>query len=134
MAFLLEDVIELGLNEGVLLDIHQDVLDVLESLVADVPSRLGLVLLRDVEAFAESLDLLVGLVAQDQLLQLLLGVRLTDADHCEVQLRGHVLHLGRVSLLLARVRLVGGIHHRRRLYVGQDLDDGVLVEEEDGIV
>jgi hypothetical protein len=74
VAFLLENVVQLGLDELVLLDIHEDVLDILQLLLADVPARLGLVLLGDIESLAKGFDLLAGLALLNQLLQLLLGV------------------------------------------------------------
>ncbi len=134
MALLLEDVVELCLDELILLDLHQDVLDVLQLLIAHVPPRLGLVLLGNVEAVAKGFDLLVGLALLDQLFQLLLGVRLTDADYGELELSRFLFGLARISLALFGVLCVGGVDDSGGLDIGEHFDDGVLKEQEECVV
>lgn len=116
MTFSLQNVVQLPLNKLVVLNHHQNTLNILLLLTTHVPLTLQQILLGNVKTSTEVLDLLVWLLLLNQLLQFTQRVVLVNANHSKTQLSRNLLHFVRVSLHLPERTLVR-IDHLLRLHI-----------------
>lgn len=134
MALLLKNVIKLCLNELVLLNLHQNCLNILQFFLADIPSRFSLVLFADIETFAESLNFLWCFAFFNQLLQFLLGIWLTDTDDSKLELCWLVFHFSWISLFFLEIALIGRVNHSIWLDVCENFHYGFFILKKQCII
>jgi hypothetical protein len=133
MAFGLEDVVEFPLDEFIVFDHHQNALDILLLLIADVPLALQEVLLRNVEASTKILYLLVRFVFLDKSLEFSFRIVLIDADDCELQSSWNLFDLVGVGLHMSERTLIR-IDNFLRFAVEEHFEDRIFCRQHQRII